>query len=746
VAVKLIKWGMDTREVVARFESERQALVLMNHPNIAKAFEAGSTEEGRPYFVMEYVKGVPLTEYCDTNRLSTRERLEVFLQVCSGVQHAHQKGVIHRDIKPSNILVAVEDGRPVPKIIDFGVAKATSQRLTERTLFTELGQWIGTPEYMSPEQAQLTGLEVDTRTDVYALGVVLYEVLAGAQPFEPSELRGAGFDEMRRRIREDEPPRPSTRVSSLGDASRVTAERRRTDSHGLVKQLRGDLDWIVMKAIEKDPTRRYGSPSDLAADVDRHLQNQPVLASPPSAAYRLRKFVRRNRAGVAASVVVLLALVAGVVGTSIGLIRAQREAETARQISQLLVGVFADVDPAGQMGHLSSTTAMLDRGVQRVTTELADQPVVQAQLMNTLGSGYRNLGLFDQAAPLLERSLRLRENHLGDDDAAVGDSCVSLGWLEYWKADYPEARALFQRAVGVFEQALGADHWAVSSSLGMLGTVCARTGDYEAAQMAFERSLEILRRTGREDEPVVATTTIAYAVMLMDLGKHDLAEPFLEQALALTESTFGPDHTVVGTVCLCLGRCFQETLRHDQARPLFERALEIQERALGPDHPALMQPLACLAMLDRRDRDYETAGSRYERAVAIGESALGPDHPDLVWVLNTYGLLLGNRDDSEGARATLYRALGIAEQAYGPVHLDVRKEVFGPEAPALGWNLYDQACLLALDGNPSAALVKLQGALDTGWANARIFADDDLDSLRGDPQFEAIVEQVRSRL
>jgi non-specific serine/threonine protein kinase/serine/threonine-protein kinase len=737
VAVKLIKWGMDTREVVARFESERQALVLMNHPNIAKAFEAGSTEEGRPYFVMEYVKGVPLTEYCDTNRLSTRERLEVFLQVCSGVQHAHQKGVIHRDIKPSNILVAVEDGRPVPKIIDFGVAKATSQRLTERTLFTELGQWIGTPEYMSPEQAQLTGLEVDTRTDVYALGVVLYEVLAGAQPFEPSELRGAGFDEMRRRIREDEPPRPR---------------------------------------IEKDPTRRYGSPSDLAADVDRHLQNQPVLASPPSAAYRLRKFVRRNRAGVAASVVVLLALVAGVVGTSIGLIRAQREAETARQISQLLVGVFADVDPAGQMGHLSSTTAMLDRGVQRVTTELADQPVVQAQLMNTLGSGYRNLGLFDQAAPLLERSLRLRENHLGDDDAAVGDSCVSLGWLEYWKADYPEARALFQRAVGVFEQALGADHWAVSSSLGMLGTVCARTGDYEAAQMAFERSLEILRRTGREDEPVVATTTIAYAVMLMDLGKHDLAEPFLEQALALTESTFGPDHTVVGTVCLCLGRCFQETLRHDQARPLFERALEIQERALGPDHPALMQPLACLAMLDRRDRNYETAGSRYERAVAIGESALGPDHPDLVWVLNTYGLLLGNRDDSEGARATLYRALGIAEQAYGPVHLDVarvvenlgfhhyqfreygealsqyqrafeiRKEVFGPEAPALGWNLYDQACLLALDGNPSAALVKLQGALDTGWANARIFADDDLDSLRGDPQFEAIVEQVRSRL
>ena len=299
VALKVIKWGMDTKEVLARFESERQALALMNHPNIAKVYDAGMTESGRPYFSMEYVKGVPLTDYCDTHRLSTEERLRIFIQVCMGVQHAHQRGVIHRDIKPSNMLVTIQDDEAVPKIIDFGIAKATSQRLTERTVFTELGQWIGTPEYMSPEQAEMTGLDIDTRTDVYSLGVVLYELLVGAQPFDSTTLRSAGFDEMRRRIREEEPPRPSTRLTHGDRDSDVAAERRRTSATNLARELKGDLDWIVMKALEKDRTRRYATPMDLAADVQRHMDNEPVEASPPSAVYRLGKFVRRNRVAVA---------------------------------------------------------------------------------------------------------------------------------------------------------------------------------------------------------------------------------------------------------------------------------------------------------------------------------------------------------------------------------------------------------------------------------------------------------------
>ncbi len=612
---------------------------------------------------MEYVRGVPLTEYCDAQRLSTRDRLALFQQVCDGVQHAHQKGIIHRDIKPSNILVAFEDGRPVPKIIDFGIAKATSQRLTERTLFTELGQWIGTPEYMSPEQAELTGLDVDTRSDVYSLGVVLYELLAGAQPFDAKELRTAGFDEMRRRIREEEPPKPSTRVSSLGDASKSAAERRRTDINGLARTLRGDLDWIVMRALEKDRTRRYGSPSELAADVRRYLRNEPVEASPPSALYRLRKYVSRHRVGVAAGAGVVAVLVAGVIGTTIGLVREQREAEKARRVSELLVGIFADLDPSSQVSQITSTTSILDRGVERIRSELSDQPVVQARVLDAAGTAYRGLGQFDRAKPLLEQALRLRETHVGEIAAVVADSCVSLGWLVYQTADYGEARALFERAVSIYEQALSPEHWAVAATLGAAGTACWRAGDYDDAKRFFSRSLDIFEAAGKENDPVVVSAMYPYALMLMDLAEHEAARPYLERVLSLYEEKYGPEHSSVGSLLFDLGRCYHETLRYDEARPLYERALEIQERSLGPDHFTLMYPLTKLAILDRRDGNLEGAGVRFERALRVGERALGPDHPDLVWTLGPYSLLQLDQGNEEGARATLDRALRIVEES-----------------------------------------------------------------------------------
>jgi WD40 repeat protein len=298
VAVKIIKRGMDTEQVIARFESERQALALMNHPNIARVFDAGE-QDGRPYFVMEYVPGIPITEYCDRQRLTTRERLALFAIVCHAVQHAHQKGIIHRDLKPSNVLVSVQDGQPVPKVIDFGVAKAIDQRLTERTLFTQHGLLVGTPEYMSPEQAEMTGLDVDTRTDVYSLGVLLYELLVGALPFDAQALRRAGFDEMRRMIREDDPVKPSTRVSSLGEKGAEIAKRRQTDLKSLGRQLRGDLEWITLKALEKDRTRRYSTASEFAGDIERHLAGDPVLAGPPGIAYRTQKLVLKHRRAAA---------------------------------------------------------------------------------------------------------------------------------------------------------------------------------------------------------------------------------------------------------------------------------------------------------------------------------------------------------------------------------------------------------------------------------------------------------------
>ena len=331
VALKVIKAGMDTREVVARFEAERQALALMDHPNIAKVFDAGATEAGRPYFVMELVNGIPITDYCDREQLRTADRLQLFIRVCHAVQHAHQKGIIHRDLKPNNVLVTLHDGEPVPKVIDFGIAKALGQKLTEKTLFTAFQHMIGTPAYMSPEQAELTGLDIDTRADIYSLGVLLYELLTGETPFNTETWREAALDEIRRIIRETEPPKPSTRLQTLGDKLAEVARHRDTEPANLSRLVCGDLDWIVMKALEKDRRRRYETPDAFASDVARHLSNEPVLASSPSAPYLVGKFARRHKAGLCVAAVLLLLLLAGAAVSTWQAVRAT-QAERAQSL------------------------------------------------------------------------------------------------------------------------------------------------------------------------------------------------------------------------------------------------------------------------------------------------------------------------------------------------------------------------------------------------------------------------------
>jgi WD40 repeat protein/serine/threonine protein kinase len=357
VALKIIKLGMDTKNVIARFEAERQALALMDHPNVAKIFDGGTTDTGRPYFVMELVRGVSITEYCDTNRLSPRERLELFVQVCQAVQHAHTKGIIHRDLKPSNVMVTLHDSQPVPKIIDFGIAKATNQRLTEKTLFTRYAQIIGTPEYMSPEQAQMSGLDVDTRTDIYSLGVLLYELLTGTTPFGEEELRRAGYLEMQRVIREQEPVKPSTKLSTLGETLTGIAKCRNSTPELLRRAIRGDLDWIVMKSLEKDRVRRYETASGLAQDLERHLNNEPVLARPPSTLYRFQKLVRRNRGVFATVTAVAAALVIGLTVSAVSLVREQharrvavaaQEKETAQRRKAEALAYASDMSLAQQ--------------------------------------------------------------------------------------------------------------------------------------------------------------------------------------------------------------------------------------------------------------------------------------------------------------------------------------------------------------------------------------------------------------
>ncbi|MEX0641790.1 MAG: protein kinase [Pirellulales bacterium] len=464
VALKIIKPGMDTRQVIARFEVERQALALMDHPNIARVLDAGATDSGRPYFVMELMPGVPITEYCDQNHLTARQRLELFLPVCHAVQHAHQKGIIHRDIKPTNVIVTLHDGQPVPKVIDFGVAKAIRQRLTEKTLFTSFHQMVGTPLYMSPEQAEISSTDVDTRSDVYSLGALLYELLSGTTPFDSERLRESPYDEIRRIIREEEPPRPSTQFRNLGDARTAVADKRRIDPDRLYRILRGDLDWIVMKALEKDRARRYETADALARDIQRFLADQPVEACPPSAAYRFRKYARRNRVALLTALLVSAALVTGIVVSTWQAIRA-REAERAAQAAQqdeARQRTEADEQRAQALANYRRARSAIDAYFTLVSEDkLLDVPALQPLRKDLLESAlqfYKDFTLEHTNDPellvdLATTYMRLSEIYhsvdRNDDAVAAIDRAVVV--IEHLRRDFPDDRAHHRKLAGYWK-------------------------------------------------------------------------------------------------------------------------------------------------------------------------------------------------------------------------------------------------------------------------------------------------------
>ena len=616
VALKVIKAGMNTAQVVARFEAERQALALMDHPAIARVFDAGATPQGRPYFVMEYVRGETITAYAARHTLTVPQRIDLFLAVCEGVQHAHQKGIIHRDLKPSNVLVTVRDDRPMPKVIDFGVAKATTQALTDRTLHTEIGALIGTPEYMSPEQAEMGSLDIDTRADVYSLGVMLYELLTGTLPFESKALRELGLDKLRQTIREVDPPRPSTRVTTAA-GSAATVLPSHGDASRLARQLRGDLDWITMKALEKDRTRRYGSVSDLAADLRRHLDDVPVLASPPSATYRAGKFVRRHQAGVAIAggLILLLVVFAGVMAvqaTRIAHARdlASQEAATATQVSDFLVGLFKVSDPSEARGTTLTAREILAKGVQQLDN-LQDQPAVQARLQATIGLVETELGLYKDAQPLLETALQTRRRVVGQDHPDTLASANALANLYWFQGKYPEAEPLYRDIVERRTRVLGADHPDTLRANYDLASLYVMQKRWEEFDRLSRDTLARQRRVLGDNHPDTLNSLGNMESSYFAQGRYEEALPVAVEVLESKRRDLGEDHPRTLTGLHNLAAIYNALGRYGEAEPLFLKVVDARRRVLGGEHPLTARTLYMLASMYMKQQRYAEAESAF---------------------------------------------------------------------------------------------------------------------------------------
>jgi non-specific serine/threonine protein kinase/serine/threonine-protein kinase len=725
VALKVIKAGMDTAQVVARFEAERQALAVMGHPAIAQVFDAGATPQGRPYFVMEYVRGEAITSYCQRRQLSTRQRIDLFLQVCDGVHHAHQKGIIHRDLKPSNILVTERDDLPVPKIIDFGLAKATTQHLTERTLFTELGIMIGTPEYMSPEQAETTGLDIDTRTDVYSLGVILYELLTGLLPFDPAALREKGFDEMRRTIRELDPPRPSTRLTTLA-ATTKTAQSRGMAVVDLARQLRGDLDWITLRALEKDRTRRYGSVSDLAADLQRHLNNLPVVASPPGTVYRMSKFVRRHRVGVAvaATLIALLVAFAATTGLQARRIarerdRANREAETAKAVNNFLqndllaqAGASAQARPDTKPDPDLRVRTALDRAAAGIEGKFEAQPLVEASIRLTIGKTYEDLGLYPEAERHVGRALDLQRRVLGEEDASLLTTTSDMATLyikeaKYEKADglltkslettrrllgeqhpqtltimsglgrlymlqgkHSQAEPLYVKVLDGRRRVLGEQHHDTLTSMDDLASLYWRQGKYAEAEPVRAKVVELQRRVLGEEHPETLTSMNNLALLSSYQGKYAEAESLFKHVLEIMRRVLGEDHLETMISTGNLGIVYFRQGRYAEAETLFTRVLEQKQRVLGAEHPETLTSLNNLGVLYRAEGKYSQAESLYVRVMDVQRRVLGDEHPNMLLTMNGLALLYGLEDKNAQAELLYTRVLETQRRVLGEEHPD----------------------------------------------------------------------------
>lgn len=694
IALKIIKLGMDTKQVVARFEAERQALAMMDHTNIAKVLDGGATDTGRPYFVMELVRGVPVIEFCDENKLSTEDRLRLFIEVCQAIHHAHQKGVIHRDIKPSNILVTMHNDRAVPKVIDFGIAKATQHELTEKTVFTRYNEFMGTPAYMSPEQAQFSGLDIDTRTDIYSLGVLLCELLTGRTPFDSKELLNEGYDSLRKIIREKDPPKPSTQLSTFSsDELKMAAEKRQSDPGRLWHTVRGDLDWIVLKSLEKDRSRRYESALALAGDVQNFLDDEPVSAVAPSVGYRFRKFARRNRKTLVASIAVMASLIGGTVVSSVMAYRAihaehtvrelldkefdarkksqeaERDAREAQELAKNEAAVAAAVNrflnedligyanPINEPDRDLRLSTLLDRASSRIEERFVDQPVAEAAIRQTLSQAYLNLGSFTVAEKHARRAVQLRRSVLKSTDASLFQSRILLAATLVQEGRYRETVAelevLLAETTGLFsrhnELTIETAYW-LSKTYGQIS----RADEGEQLMIDFLPTAEEALPDDHWLRPTIVNERCYYHVAYR---RMDQAEAFAQRWLARYRSKFGREHPFSIMLMHHLATSLLSQGKYEEAREVYEEALSLQESVLGYDHPSRIKMMAEFSWYYRFTGKIGPAEKLLVEAFELGKQVLGASHPDTRKISSWLSGIYSSEDRRPKRRAFLHQVL-----------------------------------------------------------------------------------------
>lgn len=808
VALKVLKPGMDTHQVVARFEAERQALALMDHPNIARVLDGGATPSGRPYFVMELVKGVPITHYCDEHHLPPRQRLELFAIVCQAVQHAHQKGIIHRDLKPTNVLIASFDGKPVPKLIDFGIAKALGQRLTDRTLVTGLGSIIGTLDYMSPEQAEFNALDVDTRADIYSLGVLLYELLTGTTPLTHERLARAAMEEALRLIREEDPPKPSSRLGETGDSLASISAQRKLEPARLTKEIRGDLDWIVMKALEKDRNRRYATPGDFALDVERYLHGEAIQARPPSAIYRLTKFAQRRRGAVIAIAAVALALLLGtVVATWQAVVaneakvhaqaaaRAEKdakvtavdkEAETAAVLRFVQDKVFSAARPEGQEGGLGPEVTLrraLEAALPDVQRSFAHQPLVEARLRMTLGTSFLYLSEPRIAAEQFERARAIYLEQFGRESALTLESVNNLATAYADMGREPEALRLREETLALRRATLGPDHVDTLGSMRNLASSYAAANRRQEALELDEKAFELLKAKFGPDDPstLASMNNLALSYGLVKKFKEALA--LQKEAYDRSRAVLPPDHPDTLRSMGNLAKAYEDLDQHDEARKLQEAALGLRQAKMGVRHANTIQSMYSLAKTYASLERYEDALKLHREALALRKEKLPADHHDVLFSMWGVAFALDKLNRTAEALPMIDDCLRMARgkkytsDFFGLADLRMRyfkkkNDVEGCRSSAVLWekmhsgdpiSCYDAACFRAItaavlrgtDPSPAGArqadleadqaMAWLQKAVAAGFNDAKsLKQDEDLTDLRTRADFKKLVADVEA--